>query len=222
MHTLSVCLSTTQSYETKNRALSLSRIWKTLAKVCIWLTVSVRLEVHVAKCTDSSTLGWRLPTYNLSLKICLGWLSIFVWESETSVTAGKWRWSSRVVVVCVDWESRSSRVTALVELVIIEDERWWWITIEFLWWSHVDLMWTRVVGINGVVVTWVVAIRVWNSTRRGFDSLLMHFWSTMCFFPTSEITFNETRCPPRFSLQFVFNSCQTIQNIYQVCATCTG
>jgi hypothetical protein len=30
------------------------------------------------------------------------------------------------------------------------------------------------VGINGVVVTWVVAIRVGNSTRRGFDSLLMH------------------------------------------------
>jgi hypothetical protein len=30
------------------------------------------------------------------------------------------------------------------------------------------------VGINGVVVTWVVAKRI-ISTRRGFDSLLMHF-----------------------------------------------
>ena len=29
-------------------------------------------------------------------------------------------------------------------------------------------------SINGVVVTWVVAMIDWISTRRGFDSLLMH------------------------------------------------
>ena len=34
--------------------------------------------------------------------------------------------------------------------------------------------------INGVVVTWVVAIRAESSTRRGFDSLLMHLLLFSC------------------------------------------